>query len=94
MVHPLLRPFYKQSISHRCILSSQAWFEAILWRSASPSMSEEPSLPYGNQKYHGFEFMDSPVADMVHDDPAKRPRLLLDFSRLKAGLLHGNYAPG
>jgi hypothetical protein len=38
-------------------------------------MREEFSLPYGNQKYHGFEFMDSHVADMVHDDPAKPPKM-------------------
>jgi len=35
-------------------------------------MSEELSLPYGNQ---GFEFIDSHVADMVHGDPAKRPKM-------------------
>jgi hypothetical protein len=52
---------------------SEPWFEAILWRSASESMSEELSLPYENQKYHGFEFLWTHVADMVHDDPAKRP---------------------
>jgi uncharacterized phage-associated protein len=38
-------------------------------------MSEELSLPYGNQKYQGFEFMEPLVADMVQNDPTKRPKM-------------------
>ncbi|KAI0294566.1 hypothetical protein BC826DRAFT_317192 [Russula brevipes] len=54
---------------------SEPWFEAILWRPAPASMSEELPLPYGNQKYLGFEFMDPHVADMAHGDPAKHPKM-------------------
>ena len=36
---------------------------------------EKPFLLYVGQKFHGFEFMEPLVTDMVQDDPTKRPKM-------------------
>jgi hypothetical protein len=38
-------------------------------------VTEKPFLSYMDQKFQGFEFMEPLVADMVQNDPTKRPRM-------------------
>ena len=53
----------------------EIWFENILCRFVSVSVTVKPFLLYMGQKYHGFGFMETLIADMVQDDPTKRPKM-------------------
>ena len=52
----------------------ETWFEDILCRFVFVSMTKKRFLLY-MQKFHGFEFMESLIADMVQDDPTRRPKM-------------------
>jgi hypothetical protein len=67
----------------------ETWFENILCKFASVSVTEKPFLSYMGQKFQGFEFMEPLIADMVQDDPTKRPKMdevVIRFREIKGKL--------
>jgi hypothetical protein len=51
--------------------------------------TREATLTCMNQKYHGFQFMEPLVADMVQEDPTKRPKMdevITRFSEIRGKL--------
>jgi hypothetical protein len=53
---------------------SETWFERISYRSMFFSLLWTLGTDR-NSEYKGFEFMEALVADMVQDDPTKRPTM-------------------
>jgi hypothetical protein len=58
--------------------------------------SDKAASSNRGQKYHGFEFMKVFIAEMVQEDPVKRPTMdevVARFPRSRVGSVHGSYAP-